>query len=181
MAFPEDDARWGDERHENAETGGFRADTYEKLELAKEERKVQAAKVKKFKALKSCLDAKKELVALEVEKARENRLQAEAERDRLRELRLLRKERRKLKSETRKVEECKEQAANEIRRLVAEVRRAEDEALSEHEKRVYIETGEKLDPETLEFLTCPRCSTRMIIPEEGYGRVCPECCYRKES
>jgi hypothetical protein len=84
------------------------------------------------------------------------------------ELRDTSRDRERLAEAERKVGEVKIQAAQELGRVAEQARRYAEEAQSENEKRQGIELGERLDPQTAEFLACPRCGIRMGIPEHPY-------------
>lgn len=155
------------------------ADAYEQLRVLQARRKLSAAEAQKYEKLRACLEAKKALVVEKTKLATVELAKAEAERDRARELRLSRRDRRRLLQLRKQVAEVKEQAAIQIRGLVKDLGNAYAEAQSEQEKRVYLEQAELLDPQDAEFLACPKCGKRMEY--EGDGRSCPYCCYRPEN
>lgn len=180
MPLAEELSVWEEEGEPGSETSELRADTYEQLKLTEEQRKLQVAKRRKYAEQRPCLELIRQIAALKLDTARENRLRAEAERDRARELRRLERERRRAAEAEKVAQEVKLQAAQEMSKLVERVQRAEADAANEYEKRQWLELGEKLDLQTEEWLTCPQCGTKMVTQEHGSGRVCPDCLYQRE-
>jgi hypothetical protein len=158
---------------------GFRADTYERLKLTEQARRLSVADRRKYDSLRQCLELKKQLETIKLEVAKERRRRAEAERDRAREIRLANRERRKAARDRKRAEETKRQAAQTIRELAEQMREFAGQAQSEHERRVLLELRDQFDVEASELLTCPECGARMGVPEHGSGRLCPMCGHRK--
>lgn len=180
MPLAEELGVWAEDGETGSETTELRADTYEQLKLTEEQRKLQVAKRRKYAEQRPCLELIRQIAALKLDTARENRLRAEAERDRARELRRLERERRRATEAEKETQEVKLQAAQEMNKLAERVQRAEADAAEQYQKREWAELAEKFDPQTEEWLTCPQCGTRMVTQEHSSGRICPDCLYQRE-
>src|SRR5437868_4607431 len=96
-------------------TAEFGADTFERLKLTQAARRLAQAQKAKYDSKRGCLALELRLAEVKRQEAHENRLAAEAGRDRAREEKLKMKEERKLLELRRVIEENKLQTAEQYR------------------------------------------------------------------
>jgi len=162
----------------------FSADTFEKLELTREARRLATAERKKFEKQAPVLDRKIELQKLKLATATQERLAAEAQRDRTREARLLVREKRRRLRDRRLVAEAEERA-EETKKLAAlgmvdaakTIHGLESQVQDEYNRRVLAELAGTIDEEMGDlFPLCDHCGKRMnrqSASDEHF--TCPEC------
>lgn len=167
-------------------TAEFGADTFERLKLTQAARRLAQAQKAKYDSKRECLVLELQLAEVKRQEAHENRLTAEAGRDRTREEKLKLREKRKLLRDRRRllelrqvIEENKIQTAEQYRRAVALIAELEQTATDEQQKRLLLEIKIQVDEEQRELRICPKCYAESSYERDAGAMVCSSCGYQK--